>query len=247
LLLALGWEYMLEGDHERATALNEEAAELYRKRGSRGGLRYALDTLGWAALLREDHERARALYEENLVLCRELGDKLVASASMDGLACYAASGGETQRAGRLFGAAQALREAVGYQQPPRERSLREPYLSIARSSLDEAVWETAFAEGQAMSFEEAVEYALSAQEPSPPAPPAPEQPSIGARQPDLTRREKEVAASVAQGLTNRQIAKELVLSERTVEKHVANILKKLGLHSRERVAASMTERRAQQF
>jgi DNA-binding CsgD family transcriptional regulator len=247
LLLALGWELLLQGDHERATALNEEAAELYRKRGSRGGLRYALDSLGWAALLREDHERAKALFEENLVLCRELGDKRVASESMDGLACSVASRGEAQRADRLFGAAATLREAVGYQQLLRERALREPYLSIARSSLDEAVWETAFAEGQAMSFEEAVEYALSAQEHSPLAPPAPEQPSTGARRPDLTRREKEVVALVAQGLTNRQIAKELVLSERTVEKHVANILKKLGLHSRERVAASITERRAQQF
>ena len=47
---------------------------------------------------------------------------------------------------------------------------------------------------------------------------------------------------VAQGLTNRQIAKELVVSERTVENHVANILKKRGLHSRELVAASMSER-----
>jgi predicted ATPase/DNA-binding SARP family transcriptional activator/DNA-binding CsgD family transcriptional regulator len=246
LLLALGWEYMLEGDHERATALNEEAAELYRKRESRGGLRYALDTLGWAALAREDHERAKALYEENLVLCRELGDKLVASASMDGLACCAASGGEAQRAARLFGAAQLLREAVGYRQKPRERSLREPYLTIALSWPDEAAWETAFAEGQAMSFEEALEYALSAEELSPVAPRAPERPSTGARQPGLTRREKEVADLVSQGLTNRQIAGELVVSERTVENHVANILKKLGLHSREQVAASMSDRHQHQ-
>jgi DNA-binding NarL/FixJ family response regulator len=93
-----------------------------------------------------------------------------------------------------------------------------------------------------MSFEEAVEYALSAEERNPAASREPEQPSTGAHQPDLTRREKEVAALVAQGLTNRQIAKELVLSERTVENHVANLLKKLGLHSRDQVAASMSER-----
>ena len=92
-----------------------------------------------------------------------------------------------------------------------------------------------------MSFAEALEYALSIEVLGPPSP-APERPSTGARRPDLTRREKEVAALVAQGLTNRQIAKELVVSERTVENHVANILKKVGVHSREQVAASITER-----
>jgi DNA-binding CsgD family transcriptional regulator len=245
LLMSLGWEYMHEGDHERATALSEEAAELYRKQGSRGALRWVLDGLGWVALLREDHERAKALYIENVALCRKLGDKMVASWSIDGLACLAASRGEAQRAARLFGAAQALREAASYHQSPRDRSLREPYLTLARLRLSEAAWETAFAEGQTMSFEEAVEYALSAEEPSPAAPFGPERPSTGAQQPDLTRREKEVAALVAQGLTNRQIAQELVISERTVDKHLTNLLKKLNLHSREQVAIRTAERSAQ--
>ena len=93
-----------------------------------------------------------------------------------------------------------------------------------------------------MSFEEAVEHALSAEELSPPAPPAPEQPSTGAQQLELTRREKEVAVLVAQRLTNRQIASELVLSEHTVHRHVAGILKKLDLHSREQVASRLGER-----
>jgi predicted ATPase len=188
MLISLGYTYLLEGDHERATALNEEAAELCRKRGYRGGLQYALDNLGWVALLREDHERAKALHEESLVLCKEIGDKEIGSESLEGLACSAASGGEAQRAARLFGAAQALREAAGYHQRPRERSLREPYLTIARSGSDEGAWETAFAEGQGMSFEEAVEYALSTEELSPAAPPAPERPSTGGQQADLTRR-----------------------------------------------------------
>jgi hypothetical protein len=120
--------------------------------GSRGSLRYALDNLGWAALVRKDHERAKALHEESLVLCKEIGDKDIGSGSLEGLACSAASRGEAQRAARLFGAAEALREAVGYHQTPRERALREPYLAAARSRLSEAEWEVAFAEGQAMSL-----------------------------------------------------------------------------------------------
>jgi predicted ATPase/DNA-binding SARP family transcriptional activator/DNA-binding CsgD family transcriptional regulator len=242
LLISAGYVYLLEGDHERATALNEEAAELYRKRGSRGGLTYALDILGWAALLREDHERAKDLFEENLALCKGIGDKVLGSTSLEGLACSVASRGEAQRVVRLFGAAQAMREAVGYQQPPGERELGAPYLDAARSRLTDAEWEAVFAEGQAMSFEEAVEDALSAKELSPPASPAPDRPSTGRQQLELTRRENEVAALVAQGLTNREIASKLMLSKHTVHRHVARILTKLDLHSREQVASRLAKR-----
>jgi predicted ATPase/class 3 adenylate cyclase len=152
----LGYEYLLEGDYEQATALNEEAARLYRDRGSRGGLVYALDNLAWAALACGDHERARALHEETLALCRELGDKLIGSESLEGLACAAAARGEAERSALLFGAASSL----GYQQAPAESALREPYLSSARSHLGATAWEAAWAEGQAMTFERAVSYAL---------------------------------------------------------------------------------------
>jgi predicted ATPase/DNA-binding SARP family transcriptional activator/DNA-binding CsgD family transcriptional regulator len=244
LLIAAGWEFVLEGDHERATALNEEAAELYRERGSRGGLKYVLDALGWAALLRENHERAKALYEESLVLCKEIGAKVIGSSSVEGLACSAASRGEVKRAARLFGAAQTLREAVGYQQPPRERTLGEPYRDAARSRLSEAEWEVAFAEGRDMGLDEAVEYALSEEGPATPLITSPEQSSAEESPPTLTRREREVANLLERRFTNRQIASKLHLSERTVDKHVTNILRKLNLHSREQVGARMAKERS---
>jgi DNA-binding NarL/FixJ family response regulator len=50
--------------------------------------------------------------------------------------------------------------------------------------------------------------------------------------PNLTRREQEVAALLARGLTNREIAGELSIAERTAETHVCNILSKLGLTRR---------------
>jgi non-specific serine/threonine protein kinase len=106
--------------------------------------------------VRGDHERARVLHEETLALCRELGDKLIGSESLEGLACAAAAREEAARSARLFGAAATL----GYQQAPAERALREPYLAEARSLLEEAAWKTAWSEGQAMTFEEAVSYAL---------------------------------------------------------------------------------------
>jgi non-specific serine/threonine protein kinase len=58
----------------------------------------------------------------------------------------------------------------------------------------------------------------------------------------LTAREREIAALIAQGKTNREIANELVISEKTTERHIANILSKLGFNSRTRVAAWAVEK-----
>jgi predicted ATPase/DNA-binding CsgD family transcriptional regulator len=232
ILTNLGYTLLLRGDHERAAALNEEAAALYRERGYRyGRLEYPIDNLGWAALAGGDHERARALHKESLVLCRELGDKLIAVECLEGLACAAEARDETERSARLFGAAEALRETLGVPQPPAERALREPYLTSAGARRDEAPWQ----EGRRMVFEEAVEYALAEEQPA--TSPAPDR-----RPTALTSRESEVSALVARGLTNRQIATELSISEHTVATHVGRILNKLGLSSRSRLAAWVTER-----
>ena len=48
---------------------------------------------------------------------------------------------------------------------------------------------------------------------------------------------------ILQGLTNRQVASELSISERTVERHVSHILDKLGLSSRAQIAAWVVEQR----
>jgi DNA-binding NarL/FixJ family response regulator len=135
-----------------------------------------------------------------------------------------------------------LREAVGYWQEHRERALREPYLTAARSHMDQASWESAFAAGQAMVFEEAAEYALSKEEEADRTTflaseaPSDDQPLVA-----LTSREQEVAILVAQGLSNRQIASDLTLSKHTIATHIRNILKKLGLHSRNQIAAYFRE------
>jgi predicted ATPase/DNA-binding SARP family transcriptional activator/DNA-binding CsgD family transcriptional regulator len=238
-----GYALLLEGDLEGATALNQEAADLFRAQGRGGGLQYVLDNLGWAALLQGNHERAETVHEECLMLCQELGDRTIVAESLEGLGCVAGAKGDPERAARLFGTAEALREAVGYQQEPRQRALRAPYLEAARSQLTEAAWEKAFMEGRTMGLEEAVEYALSKEEePAVPSSPVLEQEASASTQSSkLTRREREVAALVSRGLTNRQIASELFISERTVDHHVEKILKKLKLPSREQVASRLAE------
>jgi DNA-binding NarL/FixJ family response regulator len=110
-------------------------------------------------------------------------------------------------------------------------------IAALRSGMGEQAWEEAQAEGKAMELEQAVEYALSAGGSPKMAKGPPEQTSATARPTALTRREREVAELVARGLPNRRIAEELFLSERTVDHHVSNILKKQNLSSREQVAS----------
>jgi len=111
-------------------------------------------------LLRGDYEQAETLHKQSLRVSQDLGDKLIASECLEGLACTAGAKGEAERSAMLFGAATGLREAEGYQQAPRDHSLREPYLTAARSLVDEAAWSAAREKGRSMAFEDAVVYAL---------------------------------------------------------------------------------------
>jgi non-specific serine/threonine protein kinase len=235
-LFSMGYGLLMDGEYERGEALIEEAATLYRERGYKGGLQFVVDNLGWAALLQGEHERARISYRESLTLCKELGDKMIASASLDGLACICAAEGEPEQAARLFGAAEALFEAVGGQHEPGEAALREPYLAMTRSQLDDVAWQAAWEEGRAMSMEQAIGYALSEEKLSatPPssttgyssAPSAPEHPA------GLTSREVEVLSLVATGMTNAQVAERLFVSPRTVHRHLNSVYHNLGVRSR---------------
>ena len=105
----------------------------------------------------------------------------------------------------------------------------ERYNDLARANLSGAEFQAEQAAGRAMSLEQAVDFALNLSLKAAIAPVARDKPD------DLTRREREVAALIGQGKTNSEIALELVLSKRTVETHVSNILSKLGLTSRSQV------------
>ena len=91
-----------------------------------------------------------------------------------------------------------------------------------------------------MSMEREIDYALSEEKPLTPSLPESKQPPSD-KPPSLTRREKEVTILVRRGLTNRQIAQELVISEHTVHHHVTSILKKLNLSSRQQVASRLSD------
>jgi DNA-binding NarL/FixJ family response regulator len=95
----------------------------------------------------------------------------------------------------------------------------------------EATFAAAWAEGRMMTMEQAAEYAVATEEPVAAAPPPEAQPRDNPAS-ILTPREREVSALIARGFTNRQIAEQLVLSVRTVERHIENIYEKIGAHGK---------------
>jgi DNA-binding CsgD family transcriptional regulator len=196
--------------------------------------------MGIDALSRRDTDLAGRAFEETLGLLWQLKDRIGTFYSLMGAAGVAALRGQPARAARLSGAAEALRKALGHPVQPLKNVHYDydSYIATIRAELGEAAFEAAFSEGERMSPEQAIEYALSSEEPAPLAPPSPEEPPSA-----LSRREREVALLVARGLTNRQIASQLSISERTVTTHVDHILTKLGAASRAQVAAWVVEQR----
>src|SRR6185312_2679257 len=136
---------------------------------------------------------------------------------------------------RLLAADAAITADIGAPRWPSIRPYIQQTLDQARAVLDNTAFEEAWASGEVLSVEQATALAMALPAPrrSVARPPAATSP--------LTARELDVARRIARGLTNKQIAAELVIAEGTADRHVANILGKLGFSSRAQVAAWVVE------
>jgi predicted ATPase/DNA-binding CsgD family transcriptional regulator len=219
----LGMIPLSRGDHAQATRHFEEALALSREIGNRHSGYVSSYNLALIARAQGDHARAVRLYVEGLRLVVEVCDRADIAYCLEGLAELVGERGEPERAVRLFGASEALLEAVGaplYVQV-QDRASIERAVDALRSRLDETTFEIAWAEGQAMTLEQAIDYALDEA-----AEPPPGEITV------LSARELEVLRLVAEGLTDAQIAEELYLSTRTVNAHLRSVYRKLGAGSR---------------
>jgi DNA-binding CsgD family transcriptional regulator len=230
------------GEHERAKTLGMERLALVREMEDKYQVSCAIAWLGTVTFWRADeHDSAERFLKEGLAINREVENWEWGAYCLEGLAGLAGARAQGARAARLWGVAEALRRTIGCPPNPKAQHYYDRSMAAVSVLLGEAAWEAKFAEGCALSAEEAAEYALSEET----APAAESPPADRKMDEPLTRREKEVASLVARGLTNRQIGQEMVISKRTADKHVTNLLKKLNVHSREQVAVRMAERRAQ--
>jgi DNA-binding SARP family transcriptional activator len=134
---------------------------LFREVGDQWGIALSLNRLGNGVLCQGDCGRAAALYAQSLKLRRELGDKDGIASCLEGLARLACAEHQPERAARLFGAAEVLREAIHAPLPPAERRQFDCNVTTVRARLGEAVFAAAWKEGRAMTLEQGIEYALT--------------------------------------------------------------------------------------
>jgi predicted ATPase/class 3 adenylate cyclase/DNA-binding CsgD family transcriptional regulator len=218
--------FLQQGDTIKARSLLEESMVLSREIGERN-VAWLLIVLGRVEALEGDYAEARALYKESLAIGREVEDKLNIAFCLEGLAAVAVAQGEPLWAARLGATAESLREAMGTPLPPVYRADYERLVAATRAQLGEKAFAAAWAEGHAMTPEQALTVQGPATLSSTPQAKSPTTPPDG-----LSVRELEVLRLLATGLTDAQIAEQLVLSLHTIHAHLRTIYSKLGVTSR---------------
>jgi len=218
-----------EGNYSEAQSAYEKSETLLRELGAQHYLASFLRNHGRTCLQWGDVERAHRLFSESLAIHQAQQHTAGMTEGLIGFASIAILVGMPAAGTRLLAAATAIGKPRGPYVWPVKRMEYEEYLELARARLTEVEFQAEQAAGRAMSLEQAIEYAqnlpLISRATS----------VIREKLDELTRREREVVVLIVQGKSNREIAEELVLSTRTVEKHVANILSKLGLTSRAQI------------
>jgi len=224
-----------EGDYARALTLHEESLALKQLQGDGFGVAMSLYGLAQVEWLRNDFERALSLLRESLSLFQDLGQWRGIAQDLQLLAHVTADCGDAEPSTCLFGAVLTLQETLGDRRSvPVAQNLdstrTDASIAANRARLSPVAFEAAWRKGQAMTTDEAVAFALAA---------TPQDNSLdahaaadGVAPTGLTRRETEVLRLVAAGNSNQEIAAALVLSTRTVERHIANLYSKLGARNR---------------
>jgi non-specific serine/threonine protein kinase len=226
VLFNLAKTVLEQGDVDRAEALASEALARWQEMDIPWGIASALSVLADVARRRGDLSRATLLNRQALLLHCEMDHKV----GLIEMLLAVAGAVRTDRvratvAVQLVGAADALAEEIGLVLPPIYRGEVEHGLDVARAALGEEAFAEARAAGRALTFQQVLNLALSAD--------VPINPIVASVIPcTLTQREHEVLILLAEGRTDREIAELLGLSYRTVTSHVRNVLTKLNVHSR---------------
>lgn len=156
----LGVVVLQQGDFAAARALHEECLSLRRELGDKRGVAESLNNLGYLNLAQADSSRAYVLFIESLTLNQEMGLKSEIVGNLIGLAAVAGVRGNNGRSVHLAAAAETLRVSVGVALLPLQRDVYGKAVTTTQAALAEEAFAAAWAEGERMTLEEVVNYAL---------------------------------------------------------------------------------------
>jgi DNA-binding NarL/FixJ family response regulator len=177
-----------------------------------------------------DIHAAKSRFVEALQVARTIDNRLAQYYGLAAAGWYGANTGQTRAAAQLLGAADALGTQTGADIMGPLVPLLAQAKELAKGALGSSKFEAEFQSGRRLSRMAALRLALGESDQAQVAT------SDGAESAALGKRELEVARLVADGLSNKQIAARLFISDRTAATHVGNILNKLGFNSRAQVA-----------
>jgi non-specific serine/threonine protein kinase len=160
MLHNLGLIAYLQGDYARARGLFEESLPTARARGDINSVALTLGNLGLVAFAEGDYDRSLALQREALADWPAVNNTSWLARQVEHFALIAAATGDGRRAARLFGAAAALRKALGTSQQADDRKLNERYIAAVRQELGEPAFVAAWESGAQLSLVEALQEAL---------------------------------------------------------------------------------------
>ena len=242
------------GDHRTARIHFEQALGLFLAVGDSRSIARTVRNLADVALAQANYADALELYDASLIRFRELGDTYFIALCLLGFGYLNGRQGDLDRAATLLGAGAALRSTIGGQLSRWDLGDFERERSRIQVGLGEAAFAAAFASGEALTLEDAI--VLARQLPEVPeatplavAPasssvtPHAGRPSSNNGSSGLTARELDVLRLVATGLTDAQVADQLVVSPRTINSHLHSIYGKLGVSSRSAATRHAIERK----
>jgi DNA-binding CsgD family transcriptional regulator len=229
----LGYLELSAGDLDVARGHLAESLGIARALNDRDGIVYQTFNLGLAEYLGGSPGVAQALFAESLDLARRMGMKRQTAYALIGLALTSHSGADPGWSARLHGAADQALADLGETLEAVEGQLADLDRQRLRTAMGAEAFEAEYASGRTLDPTQ-IPAALA---PRDTAAAPPREAVSGEAVTVLTPRERDVLKLVAQGLSNSDIARRLVLSEHTVHRHLANILRKLSLSSRAAAAA----------
>ena len=239
-LIQLATLHAALGETERAMTYADECIGL----SAQSGEQWCAAMARWTqalAVWREGRTAAVRSYARDVLMLKEpFGDRLGMAMCLEVLAWAAGADQRHEEAARLLGAVGSALDSVGGGLFRTLHVGHDHCVADTRAALGEATYDRLVSEGAALRFEDAVALALGG-EAEPERGAVRTQDARGRLVSRLTRRESEVARLVAQGLTDRQIAEQLVLARRTAEGHVQRALQKLGFTSRQQLAGWVVE------